>query len=118
MLKNAERFLIRIKKLSFVYTCRLVVFFSLTYIRYLFSIYLRYIFVMNIFQTEQLKFSNASVLEEGIFYKVSLFLKSAVNFQCGTDLKVYCKVGRSNHYIKTVQPFMKCPPRTYNLMSN
>ncbi|CAC5399968.1 unnamed protein product [Mytilus coruscus] len=59
-------------------------------------------------KTSQLNFINTSVIEERIFYKVSFLLKHSIDGQCGTDLEIYCRIGRSNHYIKTFQPFIKC----------
>lgn len=51
-------------------------------------------------------------MKENIFYKVSFILMYAVNDECGTDLKIYCIVGKSKHRIETLQPFMECPSDT------
>ncbi|CAC5395703.1 unnamed protein product [Mytilus coruscus] len=68
-------------------------------------------------KTLELKFANTSVMEDRMFYKVSIILMYAVDGQCDTDLRVYCTVGRSNHYIKSFQPFMECSSkRTASLL--
>ncbi|VDI81618.1 Hypothetical predicted protein [Mytilus galloprovincialis] len=56
----------------------------------------------------ELQFKNTSIMEERIFYKVSFILVYVDGDQCGTDLEIICKVGRSSHPIKTFKPFQEC----------
>lgn len=56
-----------------------------------------------------MQFENTSIIEERIFFRVSFVLVYIDGDQCGTDLKIICKVGRSNHPIKTFEPFTECP---------
>lgn len=58
-------------------------------------------------KTWKLKFNYTSVVKERIFYKVSFMLMHDVDEQCDTELEIYCTVGRSTHYNKTIQ-FTQC----------
>ncbi|XP_052063310.1 uncharacterized protein LOC127702979 [Mytilus californianus] len=60
-------------------------------------------------KNSKMQFKNTSIMEERIFYKVSFILVYVDGDQCGTDLEIYCKVGRSNYPIETFKPFMECP---------
>ncbi|CAC5386362.1 unnamed protein product [Mytilus coruscus] len=57
-----------------------------------------------------LKFKNTSVVQKGIFYKTSFYLRhSYVEGQCkDTNLRICCKIGTTNYIITTVKSFLEC----------